>query len=64
MGDTNLESNPIALATSDTSAPVDSQISDMALMLEILCARNALAASFDNSDDQVFIVMMRSGREA
>ena len=59
--DTNLESSPIALATSDTSAPVDSQISDMALMLEILCARKALAASFDNSDDQVFIVMIRSG---
>ena len=53
---------PIALATSDTSAPVLSQISDMALMLEIFWAKKALAASLDNSDDQVFIVMIRSAR--
>ena len=39
-----LESLPIALATSDTSAPVDSHTADMALMLEIRCARKALAA--------------------
>ena len=37
-------SRPIALATSDTSAPVASQIALMALMLEIRCARKALAA--------------------
>ena len=50
----------MALATSETSAPVLSQISDMALMLEIFWAKKALAANFDNSDDQVFIVMIRS----
>ena len=39
-----LVSLPIALATSDTSAPVASQIALMALMLEIRCARKAFAA--------------------
>jgi hypothetical protein len=55
-----LESRPIARATSEMSAPVDSQISDMALMLEILCARKALAANLESSEDHVFIVMIRS----
>jgi hypothetical protein len=58
-----LESRPIARATSEMSAPVDSQISDMALMLEILCARKALAASLESSEDHVFIVMIRSGAD-
>ena len=44
-----LESHPIALATSDTSAPVASQIALMALMLEIRCARKALAAYRERS---------------
>ena len=44
-----LESRPIALATSDTSAPVASQIALMALMLEIRCARKALAAYRERS---------------
>ena len=58
-----LESRPMALATSEMSAPVDSQISDIALMLEIRWARNALAANFDSSEDQVFIVMIRSNNK-
>lgn len=49
---------PTALATSDTSAPVDSQIADMALMLEILWARKAFAANFDSSEDHVSMVRM------
>jgi hypothetical protein len=51
-----LESSPTALATSDTSAPVASQTADRELMLEMRCARNALAASLDSSDDHVFMV--------
>jgi len=39
-----LESRPMPLATSLTSAPVASHITDIELMLEIRCARNALAA--------------------
>lgn len=35
---------PTAWATSVTSAPVISQMADIALILEILCAKNALAA--------------------
>jgi len=38
------ESIPMALATSETSAPVASQTAEMELMLEILWARNAFAA--------------------
>lgn len=38
------ESSPIARATSDTSAPVASQIADRELMLDILWARNAFEA--------------------
>lgn len=39
-----LESLPIALATSDISPPVLSQTADSALILEIRCAKKALAA--------------------
>lgn len=39
-----LVSRPIPLATSLTSAPVASQITDNELMLEIRWAKNALAA--------------------
>ena len=46
------ESVPIALETSSISAPVSSHKAEIELMLEIRCARNALAVSFDNSDDQ------------
>ena len=45
-----LESRPIALATSDTSAPVASQIALIALMLEIRCARKAFAAYNKNEN--------------
>jgi hypothetical protein len=38
-----LLSVPIALATSSTSAPVASHRALIELMLDILCARNALA---------------------
>lgn len=51
---------PTALATSETSAPVASQIDDMALMLEIRWARKALAASLVSSDDHVSIVKIFS----
>ena len=40
---------PIASASWVTSAPTSSQISAMALMKEILVARNALAAALTNS---------------
>lgn len=39
-----LESLPMAFETSDTSAPVASQMADMELMLEMRWARNAFAA--------------------
>lgn len=51
---------PTAWATSFTSAPVASQMAEMALMEEILCARKALAASFDNSELQVLVVIILS----
>src|SRR6185436_9413526 len=54
------ESLPIALATSSTSAPVASQRPEIELIDEMRCARKALATSFDNSDDQRLVVMMRS----
>src|SRR5690606_13854926 len=54
------ESIPTALATSSTLAPVTSQSSETALIEETRCARNALATSFDNSDDQRFVVKIRS----
>ena len=43
-------SMPIASASTVTSAPVVSQISDTALMKEIFVARNALAETFTSSD--------------
>lgn len=43
-----LESRPMPLATSLTSAPVASHITDMELILEIRCAKNALAACEHN----------------
>src|SRR3954464_15859362 len=54
------ESLPIAFATSSTSAPVASHNAEIELIDEIRCARNALATSLDSSDDQRFVVMMRS----
>ena len=51
---------PIALATERISAPVCSQIAEMALMELTRCARNALAASFESSADQTLAVRMRS----
>mmetsp|Transcript_7708 Transcript_7708/g.28116 ORF Transcript_7708/g.28116 Transcript_7708/m.28116 type:complete len:237 (+) Transcript_7708:677-1387(+) len=55
-----LESFPSAYATWDTSAPVASHSADMELMEEILCARNAFAASFESSADHKFAVMILS----
>ena len=37
-----------------------SQTAEMALMLEIRWARNALAASFESSEDHVLVVMIQS----
>src|SRR5690606_29448540 len=51
---------PIAFATSSTLAPVFSQSSDNEFIEDTLCAKNALAVSFDNSDDQTFVVNIRS----
>ena len=42
--------------TSWTLAPVASQTADMALMEDILWAKNALAASFDSSELQTFVL--------
>ncbi|GMR53498.1 hypothetical protein PMAYCL1PPCAC_23693, partial [Pristionchus mayeri] len=55
-----LESNPTAWATSLTSAPVASQMAEIELMLDILCAKNALATSLLNSLLHVFVVMILS----
>src|ERR1019366_8739657 len=55
-----LESLPIAFATSSTSAPVASQSAEIELIEEMRCARNAFATSFESSDDQRLVVMMRS----
>ena len=54
------ESLPMASATSPTSAPVASQSAEIELIDEIRCARKAFATSFDSSDDQRFVVRMRS----
>ena len=54
------ESAPMAKATSSTSASVASQRAEILLMEEILCARKALATSFDNSEDQRLVVKIRS----
>src|SRR5882762_1120332 len=49
------ESLPIAFATSSTSAPVASQSAEIELIDEMRCARNALATSFESSDDHRFV---------
>ena len=54
------ESRPIALATSSTSAPVDSQRAEIELIDEMRWARKALATSFESSDDHRLVVTMRS----
>mmetsp|Transcript_5581 Transcript_5581/g.16838 ORF Transcript_5581/g.16838 Transcript_5581/m.16838 type:complete len:232 (-) Transcript_5581:180-875(-) len=54
------ESFPMALASSPTSAPVASQMADMALIDETRCARKALAASLESSELHVLVVTMRS----
>ena len=51
---------PTARATSSTSACVTSQSCEIALIEEIRCARKALATSLDSSEDQRFVVIMRS----
>lgn len=55
-----LESFPMARATSDISAPVASHTADNELMLEILWAKKALAASLESSELHVFVVMILS----
>ena len=53
-------SDPMARATSDTSASVASHSAEMELMEETRCARKALATSLDSSEDQRFVVKIRS----
>src|SRR5574343_22592 len=55
-----LLSNPIAFATSLTSAPVFSHNSLNALIEETRCAKKALAVNFDNSEDQTLVVKILS----
>ena len=57
---------PMACATSSTLAPVASQSAEIALIEEIRWARNALAVSLDNSEDQrlVVIIFSRGTQEA
>ncbi len=55
-----LLSVPIAFATSDTFAPVFSQISEIAFMEETRCAKNAFAVSLDSSEDHKLVVNIRS----
>ncbi|WVZ24134.1 hypothetical protein V8G54_002678 [Vigna mungo] len=50
-----LESVPMEWDTCATSAPVASHSADMAFTEEILCARKALAASFESSADHKFV---------
>ncbi len=54
------ESLPMALATSSTSAPVASQSAEIELIEEMRWARKAFATSFESSDDQRLVVMIRS----
>ena len=54
------ESIPIALDTSSTSAPVASQSSEMELMEDTRCAKNAFAVSLLSSEDQRFVVKIFS----
>merc|ERR1712168_830128 len=49
---------PMAFATWSTSAPVASQMAEIAFIELILCAKKAFAASFDSSLDQVFVLMI------
>ena len=46
--------------SSCTFAPVASQIADIALIDETRCAKNAFAASFESSDDHVFVIRILS----
>mmetsp|Transcript_8269 Transcript_8269/g.28399 ORF Transcript_8269/g.28399 Transcript_8269/m.28399 type:complete len:251 (+) Transcript_8269:821-1573(+) len=55
-----LESAPMHLAISDTSAPVFSQRAEMELMEEILWARKAFAASLASSEDHRLLVRICS----
>jgi hypothetical protein len=55
-----LVSLPTAYATSDTLAPVASQSAEMAFTEEILCAKNALAASLESSADHRLVVRILS----
>lgn len=50
----------IALAISSTLAPVFSYKTKFALIEDICCAKNVLAVSFDYSEDQTLVVIMRS----
>ena len=51
---------PIALATSSTLASLASQRAEIALMLEILWAKKALAVSLESSEDHRLVVIIRS----
>jgi hypothetical protein len=53
-------SEPTALATSSTSASVHSHRAEMELMLEMRCARKALATSLESSEDHRFVVIIFS----
>ena len=50
-----LLSNPIALETSLTSAPVASHKAPMELIELILCAKKALAVNLESSELQIFV---------
>ena len=54
------ESSPIALATSSTLASVFSQSAEIALIDDTRCAKNALATSFESSEDHTLVCKMRS----
>ena len=54
------ESEPMALATSSTSASVASHSAEIALMEEIRCAKKALAVSFESSEDHTLVVSIFS----
>jgi hypothetical protein len=50
------ESSPTAFATSLTDAPVASQTAEMVLILEIRCAKNALATYKHQSSSQLNLI--------
>jgi|GEM_PF-3283680 len=54
------ESEPIARATSSTSASVASHSAEIALMLEMRWARKAFAVSLESSADQTLVVRICS----